>query len=235
MLEKEARWLGSKLKEIAPDDLYPMCNVGSSTEQFRTVDQPYIDRYLFAPARALNQTVIHTDAKAAPGVDVVGDLTQPDFLSKLSGYRFRSAMCTNLLEHVTDRPAVCSTLTSLVVPGGWLFVTVPYRYPYHEDPIDTLFRPTVEQLARCFPGAEVHAGAIIKGGTYCDFRGIRRTRLLRQMVRAALPIRPRHGWPVPKGMLPYVFREYRVTCLVLRTRADGAGATSSEASPSGDG
>jgi hypothetical protein len=33
----------------------------------------------------------------------------------------------------------CLDLLSI---GGLIFVTVPLSYPYHRDPIDTMFRPT---------------------------------------------------------------------------------------------
>ena len=32
--------------------------------------------------------------------------------------------------------------------GGLIFVTVPLSYPYHRDPIDTMFRPSLAELGR---------------------------------------------------------------------------------------
>src|SRR5205085_4736707 len=57
--------------------------------------------------------------------------------------------------HVTDRQIVCAAIWSLLPPGGFLILTVPYRFPYHEDPIDTMFRPSVEELAQLFPGTAI--------------------------------------------------------------------------------
>ncbi|MHA2210823.1 MAG: hypothetical protein ACXABV_16845, partial [Candidatus Thorarchaeota archaeon] len=37
-------------------------------------------------------------------------------------------------------------LFDLLNDEGYLIVTVPYHYPYHEDPVDFLFRPRVEEL-----------------------------------------------------------------------------------------
>ena len=69
MLIEEAQWLRSKLDALDPDRVFPMCNIGSSTEHFRRVEQPYIDKYLFEPARARNLEVVHVDTKAAAGID----------------------------------------------------------------------------------------------------------------------------------------------------------------------
>ena len=44
MLLEEARWLNRHLSKLSPNDLYPMCNIGSSTEHYRQVEQPYIEK-----------------------------------------------------------------------------------------------------------------------------------------------------------------------------------------------
>src|SRR3984957_6060355 len=117
MLLKEARWLNRHLSTFKPDDIYPMINIGSSTEYYRQVEQPYIDKYLFEPARIRNLKVIHVDAKPAPGIDIVGDLTNPSFLAELAHLDVRSVMCCNLLEHVTDRARVRDAILSILQPG----------------------------------------------------------------------------------------------------------------------
>jgi hypothetical protein len=57
-------------------------------------------------------------------------------------------LCTSLLEQVPDRAAVIRNLHSMTRPGGHVIVTVPRRYPYHPDPIDTGFRQSPSRLAR---------------------------------------------------------------------------------------
>ena len=65
-----------RLAELDPAQRSPLVNVGSSTGEFREVRQPHIDRIVFAPLRAAGVEVVHADVKAAPGVDLVGDLTE---------------------------------------------------------------------------------------------------------------------------------------------------------------
>lgn len=77
MLFDEARWFGQRIAEMEPGDIFPMLNVGSSTEEFRTKKQPWIDQFIFKPIREKGYKVVHTDIKKDVGVDLVGDLTDP--------------------------------------------------------------------------------------------------------------------------------------------------------------
>ena len=124
---EEARWLNRQLSQLRSDDLYPMCNLGSSTEHYRKLDQPYIDKYLFAPARMKSLQVIHVDAKDAPGVDVVADLTDPTLQARLAKLSDRSVMCCNLLEHVSDRVFIRDLVLSILKPRGYVIATVLVR------------------------------------------------------------------------------------------------------------
>ena len=37
-------------------------------------------------------------------------------------------------------------ITDLTKPGGLAIVSVPKAYPFHPDPIDTMYRPTLSEL-----------------------------------------------------------------------------------------
>ena len=50
-------------------------------------------------------------------------------------------------------------LDSLVAPDGHLILSVPRRFPYHPDPIDTMYRPSVAELVRVPGHASSSAGA----------------------------------------------------------------------------
>ncbi|MCS6851724.1 MAG: hypothetical protein NZ700_11215 [Gemmataceae bacterium] len=223
MLIQEARWLGQAMAE-AGDAIYPMLNVGSNTWEFRTRHQPWIDRYLFAPARQRGQVVKHLDLQADHGVDLVGDLTDPAFLRQLAAMEFRSVLCSNLLEHVPNREELAATLVGIVPVGGYLFVSCPYRFPYHPDPIDTMFRPGVEELAALFPGTSVERQAIVDGGRMATLllRDIARRPMafagavIRRLVRRSAEDRQ----VITRGasFLPWFFRRVQATCVVLRKR-----------------
>lgn len=217
MLVEEARWIGTRLRAMPNELIYPMVNIGSATENFRTVEQPYIDAEIFAPARRAGGKVVHVDAKAAPGVDIIGDLCDEAFVAQLRKRQYASVMCCNLLEHVVERQKVCDAVASLVRPGGYIIVSVPYVFPYHEDPIDTMFRPDVEVIARLFPECSLCEGEIVRASWYAYELGSPNA-AFRLGIRIAIPFyRPKNWWRTVCRSAR-MFYGYRVTCVILRRR-----------------
>ena len=80
----ESEWLGQRLTSIPDDLLFPLLNIGSSTLEFRTQTQPYIDKNIFAPLRARGGKIYHLDVKYSPDIDIVGDLFDPAVLEKIA-------------------------------------------------------------------------------------------------------------------------------------------------------
>jgi hypothetical protein len=74
-------------------------------------------------------------------------------------------MCNNLLEHIKNRSAFCTAILDILPSGGYIFASVPRQYPYHADPIDTMFRPGVEELAAQFPGTALIEGEVLECGS----------------------------------------------------------------------
>ncbi len=216
MLPEEARWLGQRLAGLPNTAVEPLINVGSSTGKFVTQDQPWIDRHLFAPARERGLGVVNIDIKSAPGVDLVGDVCDPAFRARVAAVGGRALMCTNLLEHVRDPGEIASALTALIPKHGYLLISGPKSYPWHADPIDTLFRPDVDELARLFPGTELVAGEVVCSGTYWDWLGRSPIGLLRAFGRLMLPFYFPRGWWSSLLKLGWFFRPFSATCVVLR-------------------
>jgi hypothetical protein len=216
MLVEEAKWLNRQLNDLRPNEIYPMCNLGSSTEHFRRVEQQYIDKLLFEQARLNKLQVIHVDAKAAPGVDIVGDLTDLSFPGRLAELNVRSVMCCNLLEHVTDRAVVRDAILSILPPGGYIIVTVPYRFPYHPDPIDTMYRPTIQELFALFAGTSVHKAAFVRASRFAHEMNSNYRALCRMVARSAVPFYRPQGWWATLKRLGEIAAGYKVTCVILR-------------------
>jgi glycosyltransferase involved in cell wall biosynthesis len=213
----ESQWLGQRLAKVPDDELFPILNIGCSTLEFRTQTQPYIDQNIFAPLRARGGKVIHLDIKAAPGVDMVGDLLDPAFLHRISQMHVRTAMISNLFEHVTVREEICNVVMRILPPGGHVFVSGPYQYPYHADPIDTLFRPTVAEMHGHFPGTGIVDSAIIDSGNWRQWNKAERGRPLgRALARLFLPFYRPVKWLEVVRQTPYVFRHITAFAVVLR-------------------
>ena len=215
MLVQESHWFATQFAAVADDALFPLLNVGSSTEAFRTRDQPWIDENLFSPMRSRHGRVIHLDMKHAAGVDLTGDVTSPAFQGELRALGVRSVMCSNLLEHVGDHESIAEALLDVLPSGGLLFVSCPYRYPRHDDPIDNMFRPAADELAALFPGARTLATETVVGGTYFDALDRSWVRVVRSIGRAALPFYAPARWKNTVRHLPWLVRRFAATCAVL--------------------
>lgn len=212
--ETLAAWiLGLKLKPGA------VClNIGSSTKRFREVDQPHIYEQFIAPLEASGIRFIHCDMKEAEGVDEVGDVLDPDFRSRLQGYRADVLVCSNLLEHLTKPKEFARACGELVRDGGYGLFSVPLSYPYHPDPIDTMFRPRPEDLAAMLPGWRPIEARVLEVGTYWeDLRksGKPVQGLVRRLARAALPFYRPKKWRTNASRLAWLFRPYRLSLVLL--------------------
>jgi hypothetical protein len=209
MLPAEAEWLGRRILALDRELAFPMLNIGSSTGRFVTVAQPWIDQKIFGPLRERGSAVLNCDIKSAPGVDFVGDLQDEKFLEALAARSFKSVLCSNLLEHVENRAAIAETLVKIIPRGGYLFVTGPHSYPRHADPIDTMFRPTSEELAALFPGTRLLASEIVDCGTYLEYSTRTLSKFVKSAVRLGLPFYRPTDWVTSVRRLGWLFREFQ--------------------------
>jgi hypothetical protein len=161
VLRAEAVWLARRLERIPTEELSPLLSIGSGASALRAT-QPWLERSVYAPLTRRGVQVLHHELEPAPGVDVAGDLTDPGFLERLGELELRSVMCCNVLEHVPNPAGIAAGIERLVPAGGYLFVSVPRRYPYHPGPIDSLLRPSVEELRSLFPNLTLEDGAEIR-------------------------------------------------------------------------
>jgi hypothetical protein len=212
MFENEAAWLETLLGEKTAEDLSPLLNVGSSTSDFREIEQPWTERRLFAPLRARGVRIVHLDAREGNGIDIKADILSDSDLPRILSYGPKSILCCNILEHVEDPRAVARRCSEIVGPGGLIFVTVPFSYPHHRDPIDTMFRPSPEALAQLFKPATMIRGEIIDVGE--SYRGQIKHRpwiLFRHISRFPFPFIGFKGWKRSMRKLYWLFNNYKIT------------------------
>jgi len=220
MLKKEAQWIADELKQIGLESS-PMLNVGSSTLHFRQVEQSFIHELIVEPFEQAGGRFLHLDMKAAEGVDLAGDLMDAAFRERVKALQIRGILCSNLLEHVTNPQTVCDLLTEIIQPGGYLILTVPYRYPYHNDPIDTLFRPTVEQLTAMMHNCGLVRGEILTIDHTSFFNMLLRNPKLLAVttLRALMPFYKFASWKHIVAYFPQSFKPFQVTCATFRKQA----------------
>jgi len=217
MLREEATWLANNIYSLNAEEVFPLLNIGSSSQEFREKEQPWIDRLLFKPAREKGYSVIHTDLKNDVGVDLIGDLSDRAFLEKLTTMKIKSVLCSNLLEHLLNKEELCQNISSIIPINGYLFVTVPYEFPFHRDPIDTMFRPNIDQLSQLFPDLEVVRGEIVSGGKLIAATSVPPLLYLMAMIiRLLLPIYQPLRWLDSLRYSLWLFRDISATCIVLQ-------------------
>jgi hypothetical protein len=228
LLVNEARWVEAALAGLEADRLDPVLSIGSGTPYAREVLQPWVDRHVYAPLRRRGIRVLHHEYTAGPGIDHAGDLLDPEVSRALVATQARSLLCCNVFEHLERRRPVANMLAAALPAGGYAIVTVPRRFPFHPDPIDTMFRPTVSELGAELPGFRVIRGEEVKCETLIGYlrssgsigRSIRNgLSSLRRRSSAA----ERRGDRAPRGQsagwaaspFPYLLTRTAVTCALL--------------------
>ncbi|WP_428148894.1 hypothetical protein [Brevundimonas sp.] len=212
---EEAEKIGQLLAAL-PGDIGPVIELGSSTAMFRTVQQPHIDRFIHAPLRARGVKVVHTDLRDGDGIDVSGDIYASDVRQRLTSLDARTVLCCNIFEHVTDRSNFASICDEILQPGGVIILSVPYRYPYHLDPIDTMYRPAPTALVDLFPDYQVQVAEPVIGGSFWTDLDRRPLGVIQSLARALFL---RGGWRESLSRLhrlTFLFRPYQVSVAVLR-------------------
>lgn len=212
MLKEEAIWLGQVLSKIPDSELFPVLNLGSSSGEFRATRQPWIDEHIFQPLLARGGRIIHTDLQNTDGVDIPGDLMDPEFRAQLRTLEPRSFICCNLLEHLSEPEPFSHAIADLADPGSYILASCPSSYPYHPNPIDTLYRPNVEELAAMFPHTALVASHEVSSHSF----GHELVRNPQKLLRVLLPFYKPKSWLGVVHRFGWLFRPYKVSCALLK-------------------
>ncbi len=218
MTEEEAIWLEGKLTAIEVDRLSPLINIGSGTKDFRERSNPWIERLIMAPLEARGVRVVHCDIREGAGVDLRADILDETGFETATAVAAKALLCTNVLEHVPDPALFARRCMGLVARGGLLILTVPYSYPHHRDPIDTMFRPTPEEIAALLPECRILERGIIETGSYRDELRRRPWIIARQIFRLPVPFLGWTKWKRSMMKFYWMVRPYRQSCVILERR-----------------
>jgi SAM-dependent methyltransferase len=215
---EEAEWFGARLPANS-GSAGRILNIGSSTREFRTVSQPYIEEKLFRPLKQRGFEILHVDQKSADGVDLVGDLHDPEFVDRLSRLEADVVFCNNLLMHLerADRERLVAAVDRILKPGGLLYLSTSTRFPYTPDPYDSYYRPDDRELAALFPDYEVlHSTVVQSASSFLDSLRANRKFALTIAARALVPVYKPWSWSVLMRYLPQIHKPYTTACVVLR-------------------
>ncbi len=217
MMVTDAKWLGEVLPKFSNDEISPILNIGSSTKKFREVDQPHIAKYVFRPLEERGVKVIHCDLKDAEGVDISGNIFDDATIEKMKALGAKSIICTHMFEHVEDRDDLAKRLMSLLPKDGLFFITVPNSYHQHDDPIDTMYRPSPDELAGLFKGQTVlHKDILVDGNYWGKIKQRPITLFFRHFTRFFIPFLGLKKWKRSMRKLYWLFNNYKVSAIVGR-------------------
>jgi hypothetical protein len=214
-----AAWTRAALAgiELAPGSR--ALDVGSSTSQYRTVEQPHIEEQVMAPLRARGVKIVHLDAKQAPGVDVVCDLDTADAgLAASLGAHALVLVCA-VLQTLRDPGRAADLAVGALAPGGHLVAHHPESARRLFDPVDHMLRMSPDELAAMFERrglARVRADSVrIDDPRY--YRGL--------VSRPSwIPLRGRVWLPLPgvseQVRLRIPALRWRQSCVVMRRPPD---------------
>jgi SAM-dependent methyltransferase len=150
MFVEVAAWLRDTIAGLDLGERPRVLDIGSSTQHYRTVDQPHVEREVMAPLRERGAEITHVDAKDAEGVDVALDLdlATPEELGALG--QAPLVLVIGLIGYVREPEKLARTTSRFVAPGGWLITSTPESYRRTLDPRDNGWRPTPDELASTF-------------------------------------------------------------------------------------
>ena len=216
MLRNEAQWAGKVLGKLPMEDFSPVLNIGSSNVGFREKVQPWIESEIFSPLRQRGIKVLHHDLHEDAGIDIAGDLADPALWDRLRSMCIKTLVCCNVLEHVVEPEPLCKRMEGIIPPGGYILVTAPKRFPYHPDPIDTMFRPNVSELAELFPGCRMICGETIDCGTGWDYVGGSLRGLITKTLYRLRGMKGHGGIRGSGSFAPWLFRKFWQTCILVQ-------------------
>lgn len=215
MMVSDAKWLGEVLAKFSNEQLSPVLNIGSSTRKFREKDQPHIHKYVFSKLEERGIKVIHCDLKEADGVDVSCNIFSENAVNNLSSLEPKSIICTHMFEHVEDREDLAKRLTDILPKDGLFFITVPNSYHHHADPIDTMYRPTPEELADLFINQKIIRKDLLVDGNYWDkIRKRPVTLFFRHFFRFFIPFVSISKWKRSMRKLYWLFNNYKISAII---------------------
>lgn len=146
MFVDESLWIRKKLSAAHLPEGTEVINIGSSDENFLRT-QPYISENVMAPLKDRGCRITDLDIRVTGPDGYSADISEKGLTGRVAK-RFGLVLCTSLLEHVADRESALDNIAALPGAGGYLLLTVPRKYPFHPDPLDTMYRPSPEELIK---------------------------------------------------------------------------------------
>ena len=215
---QEAYVVGSLLERLSLDTCI---NLGSGAISQQRLKKPWIEQFIFAPLQSRRIDVIHTDLVIHSGVDLKVDLSSEEDLQKLRkiGHSRVFLLC-NVLEHVPAalRVMMIDSIISIMNQFDHLIITVPFRYPYHADPIDTGYRPSATELSSTIGLGVTYAQTIPAGNFREELMMMTPAKRLRKILKPLYPFQKLNKYRENLSRLQFLFKPYEITIVAAQRK-----------------
>lgn len=223
MLIEESLWIGNKIKTIVECNAYPILNIGSSTKEYRTIRQSFIQKNIFDLIPKEFQNVVHLDMKEAEGVDIVGNLYDKAFLESIKKRKFKTVLINNLLMYLgkKERQQLSQILEDILEKDGYIIVTNSHVFPPAHDPVESYYRASPEKMyEELFSNfKQLDAQIIDTPYTFLKYLKSNKKVIIVKIARLLMPFYKYNEW---KFMLKYyaknLNKNYSATCLFLQKK-----------------
>lgn len=225
MLKNESLWIQKYLPIIIAEQALPVLNVGSSTSYYRQTAQPHVQQNIFSHFEEEKLQVIHLDMKAAAGVDLVGNLYDPEFLNKIKELKIKTVFCNNTLMYLNSerRRDLADIFYNLIHAGGYLMVSNSHIFPAAPDPKEEYYRADAQEMYRdLFSKFTLIAGEEVEDDLthYQDLKQQSKFLLFKRFVAFFLLTAPKYrgkDWKFFKEFYTqHLHNNYSAACLFLQ-------------------
>jgi hypothetical protein len=191
-------------------------NLGCGDIEQLQHSKPWINDNVIHPLNIRNIKIINLDIFKYDSVDYVADLshkTSLEFIKKTEAPRL--LLLGNVLEHVPSnlRTKILNNIFSSMANGDKLIISVPNDYPYHADPIDTLYRPSPDQIKTLLP-LDWDVCQILECGSYYDeFKKMVFLKKIRKILKPFWIFQSPKKW-LESHRLLFLFKKYKILVLL---------------------
>ena len=218
MLVEESIWIAEKIKEILPEEPFPVLNIGSSTLVYRTKKQPFIQNNIFNLFSDEKKQVIHLDMKEDEGIDLVGDLSDENFRHEVKKLKPKLILCNNILMYLNKntRKKLSYTLYEVLDKNDYLIITNSLVFPPSPDPVEAYHRATPEKMYKSLFANFYLIDQNIAKTEYSFYKFLQSKPkvILIKLLRFFMPwYKSKEWWFMMKYYLSGIKKNYSATCL----------------------
>jgi hypothetical protein len=221
MRPAEAKYIGTLINMFDKQEISPCINVGSGSLGHRqSADK--VQEYVFDVLDGKGVSIYHVDLKQEEGVDIVGDIFNADIQKQLKALKPKLVLCCNMLEHVEKPRLLANICSGILSAQAKIIVSAPFSYPYHPDPIDTMYRPSPEEICELFPSLQVIAKDLITdiSGAQTLIKYHKKSEIAFFLLKSVLLFFPLGILNTKSFYTQYhrffwMFRPYKISCCLL--------------------